>query len=29
MERFTEYHAGVPVILDKGEGRRVAEIRLE
>ncbi len=24
MERFTEYHAGVPVILDKGEGRRVA-----
>lgn len=23
MERFTEYHAGVPVILDKGEGRRV------
>lgn len=22
--RFTEYHAGVPVILDKGEGRRVA-----
>lgn len=24
MERFTEYHSGVPVILDKGEGRRVA-----
>lgn len=24
MERFTECHAGVPVILDKGEGRRVA-----
>lgn len=24
MERFTEYRAGVPVILDKGEGRRVA-----
>lgn len=23
MERFTEYRAGVPVILDKGEGRRV------
>lgn len=24
MERFTECHAGVPVILDKGEERRVA-----